>query len=46
MCYDEISELDRDKGGFMQFDEYENAVKECLMNVDTPYQTPQGEWES
>ncbi|MFA6080518.1 MAG: histidine phosphatase family protein [Candidatus Gracilibacteria bacterium] len=46
ICYDEISELDRDTGGFMQFDEYENAVKECLMNLDTPYQTPQGKWES
>lgn len=31
---EEIAELNRDKGGFMEPEEYEEAVKECLENLD------------
>lgn len=31
---EEISELDRDKGGFMESEEYEKAVKYCLEHLD------------
>lgn len=31
---EEIAELNRDKGGFMEPEEYEEAVKKCLENLD------------
>lgn len=33
---EELNELDRDKGAFMEADDYEKAVEECLKNPSEP----------